>query len=348
MLQCIPKNIIIRMPNWIVDFVMATTILPEIRKKFPSAKITAMCKDPLGSLLQKDPNIDELFCFHKPTKNLFQRKERKSIIEKLKMGQYDLGILLTNSFSSAWWFWLGQVKYRLGYQAHFRKLLLNLPVPFPKTLKNQHQILSYKMLLESLDIPVTQTKPYLYISADEVTVAKKLLTQRGYEEGFPLVGMHASAAYGKAKCWPQSKFQELAKKLLEENPSLYIVFFGDSFASSTVKEIVASLSERAINLAGKTSLRDLGALLRSCKVFLTNDSGPMHMAAALQVPTVALFGSTSDILTGPEYGEKAIVINKKVSCSPCFKRECVRDFLCMKSIDVEEVLSHVKSFLKDG
>ncbi len=88
MLQCIPKNIIIRMPNWIVDFVMATTILPEIRKKFPSAKITAMCKDPLGSLLQKDPNIDELFCFHKPTKNLFQRKERKSIIEKLKMGQY--------------------------------------------------------------------------------------------------------------------------------------------------------------------------------------------------------------------------------------------------------------------
>lgn len=335
------ENILVRMPNWIGDLVMATPVLADLRKAFPKAKITAMCKKPLCDLLKKDEAIDELFCFAKPSNNFVRREDLRDIIAKIQSGHHDVGILLTNSFSSAWWFWLGKVERRIGYAAHFRSLLLTDRLSFSN--EKEHQTVTYKRLLAPLGVPISDTAPRLYVSEKEVEESKALLYQRGYVKGKKLVGINPGAAYGSAKCWPVEHFRQLAGKLLKETDA-HVVFFGDASTVSLVKEISRGLPKRVIDLAGITSLRELSCIIKDCNVLVTNDSGPMHIGAAFQVPLVALFGSTDEELTGP-YGQKKSVINKHVKCSPCFKRVCPIDFPCMKGISVEEVFERVSAYV---
>ncbi len=334
-----PMNLIVRMPNWIGDLVMATPVLADLRAHFPDASITAMCRRPLCELIAKDPNIDELFCFAKPPGGFARREEQRGIVEKLRTGKYDVGVLLTNSFSSAWLLWQGRVKRRVGAKGHWRKWLLSDVVREPDP---EHEVISYKRILQPLGIKISNTKPQLYVSEEEVSTAKQLLTQRGYKPGKRLVGINPGASYGSAKCWPVERFRALALELLRKD--IYLVFFGDSSTSNLVKEICQGLPERAMNLAGMTSLRELMCIIRDCNVLVTNDSGPMHIGAAFGTPLVALFGSTDDKLTGP-YGQPESVIHKRPSCSPCFKRVCPIDFRCMKAIEVSEVVSKVERLL---
>lgn len=329
------ENILVRMPNWIGDLVMATPVLTDLRRHFPKAAITAMCKAPLCELLQEDQSIDELYCFHKPA-NDFARRRSRDIVAKIQAGKYDIGVLLTNSFSSAWQFWQGGVKRRIGYAKHWRRLLLTDSVV--ETGK-EHQVLRYKRLLEPLGISQSDSMPRLYLKAQEKEESKKILEAQGYVRGKKLIGIHPGAAYGAAKRWPADRFRALAMRLLLETDA-YVVFFGDA----SVKEIAQGLPERVIDLSGVTTLRQLACLIQDCTVFLTNDSGPMHMADALQVPIVALFGSTDAEVTGP-YGQKESVIYKKVPCSPCFKRVCPIDFPCMKGISVDDVLERIHSYV---
>lgn len=332
-----PENIIVRMPNWVGDLVMATPVLADLKKAFPTASITAMCKKPMCELLEKDEAVDEVFCFARAKNEFSRRVDLRDIIAKIDVGKYDLGILLTNSFSSAWWFWQGKVKRRIGYRAHFRRILLTDPLSMPK--EKMHQVVKYKRILEPLGIPVSQTTPRLYLGDEEIDESKELLYQRGYKKGKKLIGINPGAAYGSAKCWPKERFRELAMKLLLETDA-YIVFFGDTKTASLVKEIAGGLPERVINLAGVTSLRELACIIKDCSILVTNDSGPMHIGAALEVPLVALFGSTDDEATGP-YGQKENVVNKRVKCSPCMKRVCPIDFRCMKEISVDEIVERV-------
>ena len=336
-------NILIRMPNWIGDLVMATPILTDVRKKFPDASITAMCRRPVCDLLKLDDSIDELFCFTKPANGFLRRDEHRDIIEKIKTGKYDVGILLTNSFSSAWTFWQGNVKRRIGFIKHLRSYLLTDPLPMPKK-GTEHEVDVYKRLLLPLGIPHSETPPRLVVSEAEMAAAKELLYQQGFSKGAPLVGINPGASYGSAKCWPPERFRELALHLLAKNKDASIVFFGDASTSPLVKQICQGLSNRVIDLAGVTSLRELACLIQACTVLVTNDSGPMHIAAALNTPVVALFGSTDDRATGP-YGQAESVIHKRPSCYPCFERVCPLDFRCMKEISVQEVVDKVLPYV---
>lgn len=333
-------NILVRMPNWIGDLVMATPVLTDLRKAFPESSITAMCRSPICELLREDASLDELFCFTKPTNNFLKREEKRDIISKMKGGKYDLGILLTNSFSSAWWFWQGGVKRRIGFASNLRSFLLTDSPAYPKG--KMHQVDVYKKLLEPLGISKSESSPRLYVSEKEVEESKELLFQRGYARGKKLVGINPGAAYGTAKCWPPERYCDLAKQLLEED--VFVVFFGDAASYDLVKAICQGLPSKVMNLAGVTSLRELACLIKDCDVLVTNDSGPMHIAAAFGTPLVALFGSTDDQATGP-YGHSSSVITKRVSCSPCLKRVCPIDFRCMTQISVEEVARKVREKL---
>lgn len=329
-------NIIVRMPNWIGDLIMATPVLTDLRKAFPQASITAMCRSPICELLREDESIDELFCFTKPTNNFLRREEKRDIISKIKAGKYDLGVLLTNSFSSAWWFWQGGVKKRVGYAANLRSFLLTDGLAHSEG--KVHQVNAYKKLLEPLGFSQSGSPPRLFVLENEIEESKELLFQRGYTRGQKLVGINPGAAYGTAKCWPPERYRALAVRLLQEDVS--VVFFGDAASNDLVKEICQGLPSRVMNLAGVTSLRELACLIKDCDVLVTNDSGPMHIAAAFGTPLVALFGSTDDVVTGP-YGHSSSVITKRVGCSPCLKRVCPIDFRCMKQISVEEVEKEV-------
>lgn len=338
-----PKHIIVRMPNWLGDLVMATPILTDLRHHWPEAKITAMCQGALGAVIQEDPHIDHLLNFKRP-KGWFSCQVNQEIVRPLKKGEFDLGILMTNSLSSAYWFWRGHIQNRVGYATHGRSLLLNYPIPFPTQRKSQHLVITYKMLVEPLGIPISQTAPRLYVTKQEQQVARERLASYGIQSSDLIIGINPGAAYGSAKCWLPERFKQLSYRLLDYS-RLKIIFFGDKAGAPLVQDICAGLpSDRVIDLAAKTTLRELLACIQTCHLFLTNDSGPMHVASALGIPLIALFGSTSNVATGPYQGGK--VIHKHVPCSPCYRRECPIDFRCMTRIGVQEVYDEIQNFLK--
>lgn len=337
-----PINIVVRMPNWIGDAVMATPVLADLRSRWPKARITAMCQGVIAHLFKHDHNIDEVMAFQRPS-GWIPHLHHGIVIDELRFGQYDLGILLTNSFSSAWWFWQGKVENRIGFACNCRSMMLTKAVPFPKTKETQHLVITYKMLLAPLDIPVSNTDPYLVVSRDEREAAWDLLKRCGAIRGKTvIVGINPGAAYGTAKCWLPERFHAVTERLLTD-PNVLVLYFGDAAGAPLINDICKGFPERVINLAGKTSLREFLALIQACNALLTNDSGPMHIASALNVPLLALFGSTSDVKTGPYKNGK--VIHKHVECSPCYKRVCPIDFRCMKRIEVDEVYQELKAIL---
>lgn len=336
------SNIIVRMPNWIGDLVMALPALVSLREAFPHSKLTAMVVNPLGELLEKDPHIDELFCFDKP-KGMSRRSDKRDIVEKIAQGKYDLGILLTNSLSSAWWFWQGKVRERIGYATQGRSLLLTKKVEMTETVTRQHLTKTYQEILAPLGIAYHKRAPKLYLTQEEILEARQALMHFGAASDKPLIGINPTAAYGPSKCWLPERFREVALKMLEKS-SATLLFFGDVESAPLVREICSGLCERAINLAGLTSLRELMAFIYLCDVLLTNDSGPMHMGAALSTEIVALFGSTDEVVTGPYQGR---VLHKKVDCSPCFKKQCPIDFRCMKAITTDETVDILLKMIRD-
>lgn len=336
-----PKKLIIRMPNWLGDLVMATPVIKDLRTRFPDAQITAMAQSNVAAVLAKDPHIDELYSFSRPSAWL-RRIENRDVVGALRKGHYDMGLLLTHSFSSAWAFWRGKVHSILGYEGHWRKYLLdkalsNIPKEDPR-----HQVLRYKLLLEPLGISPSETKPYLVVDQDEIQAAWERLHDLGINKEHIIVGINPGAAYGSAKCWLPERFQEVAKRLVED-PRVRILFFGDRAGASLVQNICVGLPNTVVNLAARTTLRELIALLELCSVVLTNDSGPMHIASAVGTPLLALFGSTSDVATGPyDCGQ---VIHKHVECSPCYRRTCPIDFRCMTRIEVDEVYQKLQEII---
>ncbi|MEX0961287.1 MAG: lipopolysaccharide heptosyltransferase II [Simkaniaceae bacterium] len=331
------------MPNWIGDLVMATPLLQDIRGAYPKAEITAMVKKPLSELLLKDPNINELFSFSKSGK-FFRRDEKCQLIEKLRKGKYDLGLLTPNSFSSAYLFWQGRVERRVGFKGHFRRYLLTDVASTPQKVKAQHLVKTYKALLKPLSIPLSKTAPKLYLEEEEKNRAWALLKRFSISSEMTLIGINPGAAYGSAKCWLPERFATVAKKLVERDSNVVVLFFGDRSHWDLIKKICSNLPPRVLNLAGLTTLRELMALISLCRAFITNDSGPMHVAEALGIPLVALFGSTDEVVTGPY--EKGEVIHKHVNCSPCFNRICPIDFRCMKEIASDEVLEKIYALLE--
>lgn len=326
------KNIIIRMPNWIGDIVMATPVISDIRDRYRDSKITVMCQKKDLGLLENDKNIDSMLSFEKKGGRI-----SKEVVQKVKEGRYDLGILLTNSLSSALFFYFGRVSEKIGYGGNFRSFFLDVVLKRSKEV--EHLVVTYKRILkEGLGIEVSKRGPKLFL--DGKIDYKALLRSYGVR-GKRVVGINALARYGEAKCWPPERFLELAKRLLQD-PDLYILFFGEREAFSFIKRLCMYLDFRAINLAGKTDIKELMGLINECDLFLSNDSGPMHIADALGVEVIAIFGSTSDKITGPFSGE---VVKREVECSPCFKRRCMGDFRCMNLIGVDEVFERVEKAL---
>ncbi len=338
----LPKNIIVRMPNWLGDAVMATPVLADLKSRFKNAKITAMCQSNIAPLLKNDPNIDDVLSYAKPN-GWIHRVTHPEVIESLRRGKYDLGILLTNSFSSAWLFFAGKVQNRIGFDGNYRNMLLNKSVPFPENMETQHLVTTYKMLLAPVGVPISKNLPKLYVSFEESEIADDLLNNLKINPKInTIIGINPGAAYGSAKCWLPERFKALNERLLKD-PNTYIIYFGDQAGTSLVNDICKETNDRVINLAGKTTIRNLMALIQKCSLFLTNDSGPMHIASALGTKLIALFGSTSDVKTGPFGNSK--IIHKHVECSPCYKRVCPIDFRCMTKISVEEVYQEIQKLL---
>ena len=356
-----PSRILVRSTNWLGDAVMSTPALLRLREKFPGAHIALLTPEKLRELWLHHPALDETISFL-PGENIF------SIGKKLRSGKFDLALVLPNSPRSAMEVFCARIPRRIGYARPWRNFFLTQIVPTrpghslmhkrsateiqqlisgagwkPAPL-TAHQIHDYLHLVGALGAITEPLATQLFVTADEVDAAKKKF---GLDKIIaPIFGLNPGAEYGPAKRWPVERFIAAAKEIQQRTNCAWLVF-GSKGDVEIARQIESAISNRqsATNVAAKTSLRELMAALKICRVLLTNDTGPMHVAAALGTPVVAPFGSTSPELTGPGLpgDPRHHLIKSDAPCSPCFLRECPIDFRCMNGISVERIVEAVLS-----
>ncbi|MBI5888717.1 MAG: lipopolysaccharide heptosyltransferase II [Deltaproteobacteria bacterium] len=353
------KRILVRAPNWIGDAVMCLPAVAALKAAYPDAEITALTRGRAVPVFENNPAIAEVMEYdangrHKGvTGRLRLRKE-------IKARGFDMAVLFQNAFDAAFVSFISGIPERIGYVRDLRRRFLTRPVAATAEIKKRHQVFYYLNIIKELDAAEASKPPtpVIRLKDEEIRWADEFLRQNGIKkEAEPpegaqplqgaLIGAAPGASYGPAKRWPAAGFAEVLRRLSEEYNGVPVIFGGvdDAGACRDAAELIAG---RVINLAGRTTLRQCMALLSRLKVFVTNDSGLMHVAAALGVPTVAVFGSTDAALTGP-VGRAARVVEKKIECAPCFKRECAYGhYRCLKGVDAADVIKAARSLLKEA
>jgi len=361
------KRILIRGANWLGDAVMTTPALLRVREKFPDAHIALLTPEKLAELWLNHPAINETIAFS-PAEGVF------SVAKKLRAGKFQTALVLPNSPRSALEVFLARIPGRLGYSRPWRNWFLTKAIaPRADAVKMRKRTESeIKALITAnpQSLPrmpqfspsVHQSREYLHLAAavlganpeplpaalfvttQEVDAARQKFALSAIAN--PIFGINPGAEYGPAKRWPIERYIAAAKEVQKKTNCAWIVFGGRN-ESDLAGQIQSALGSAPIfNVAGRTSLRELMSLMKLCRVFLTNDTGPMHAAAALGVPVVAIFGSTSPELTAPLVPNDSLlkILRTDVPCSPCFLRECPIDFRCMNGISVEQAVDAVQSY----
>lgn len=337
-------NILIRGTNWIGDSVMTLPAIRAIRRAYPDARISLLVNHWVADIFRGSSDIDEVILYEEDHRGTVGKL---NLVRMLKQKRFDSAILLQNAFDAALIAWLARIPERIGYNRDLRGPLLTRAIPVNRTSK-KHQVYYYLDLIKSVGINAEDADPYIVLSDKEREDARRLLHSSSLTDSKSrLIGISPGASYGSAKRWPGERFASLIDMITSVLQG-HVVIFGSPEEAGIAGEIVGLVREEkahVINLAGKTDIRELAAIIAECDAFVTNDSGPMHMASALLVPTVAVFGSTDAEATGP-FGEGHRTITKKLPCSPCLRRECPEGHLrCMTGITAEEVFSALKEVI---
>lgn len=329
------QRLLVRAPNWLGDAVMALPALGAVRRAFEGRTIILAAIPAIAPVFEEGTAAapDEIITL-----------DRARETEQLKAARADGVLLLTNSFGSAWRASRIGAAERWGYRADWRGWLLTRAVRRPR--RRVHQVEYYLELMRALELQVPadlDPKPRIVARSGTLAQADVMLAAAGLAPGQPIVGFAPGAAYGHAKRWPPDRVAQVMAALSRQGAAAVIV--GAAADRDTGRAIESSLppGARVVNLIGRTSLRQLVGIVARCAAFVSNDSGAMHIAAALGVPLTALFGPTDERETAP--AGHADVIVRDVFCRPCMLHECPIDHRCMKRIDVETVLSSVTRHL---
>ena len=310
---------------------LSVPAIKAVRSHFPDARITLLVRPWVAGLFASASFIDNVWSEPKATGLGEWIRTAKAIRGK----RFDLAVLLPNSFESALTVWAAGIPERVGYRTDGRSLLLSRSVR-PSSAR-QHQLVYYLRLVS--ETFGTSTEPELQINAtkDETAGARRLLEQEGIGAGKSFLVANPGAAFGGAKRWHEDRFAAAADRLAEEL-DLEVAIIGSESERTIGESVRDRMKLGAAVLSGKTSLETLVGLLAEASLIVTNDSGPMHIAAALGTPTVAVFGSTDAEITSP-VGPNTSVVRHAVDCSPCMLRECPIDHRCMDAVTVAEVCS---------
>jgi len=330
---------LVRMPNWIGDAVLARPALESLRRNYPKAGIWLLAADWVKDLFQGNGLLAGIL-------PLGQARGPRALARRareLKAQGFDVGLLLTNSFASALLFSLARIPQRWGYRRDGRGLLLTQGIPVPEFGPPKHQVHYYLDLLKGLGLKVAAPELRTSLPEEDKHAAGQSLRALGLNLKRPLVILNPGAAYGPAKRWPAERFAALGA-LLQQKKKAEILITGSPAEEKLAADIASRLPRRPAVLAGQTSLRQLLGFIGQAQLFVTNDTGPMHLANILSVPVVALFGPTDPAVTGP-FHPPAIVMKKEAACWPCFYRACPYDHRCLTDIQTEEVWAEAQKFL---
>jgi heptosyltransferase-2 len=327
------NRLLVRAPNWLGDAVMALPALEAVRRAFEGRTIIVAAASSVAPLFEeRTPAGPDGIIAIDPARERSQ----------LRGAHADGILLLPNSFGSAWLARRSGAPERWGYRASGRGWLLTRGVPRPRT--RVHQIQYYLELARGLGMDAPDTRPRIDPRPVTVEQAASLLAAAGLAPGDTIVGFAPGAAYGSAKRWPPDRVAEVIAAIARRGAAAVLVGVGADRDTGRAIESSLPSGTRVVNLIGRTTLRQLVGVVARCAAFVSNDSGAMHIAAALGVPLTALFGPTDERVTAP--AGDADVLVRDVFCRPCLLRECPIDHRCMKRIDVDAVLHSVTGHLK--
>ena len=327
----------VRATNWVGDAVMSLPALEVLRSKFPQSEIVLVSKPWVSEVYLNHPAVRRQIVYDPDGQHRGPQGFWK-LVQTLRAERFDLAILLQNAFHAAWMAWLAGIPRRIGYARDGRSFLLQQPVEVPPPSAYGHQAYYYLQLLFRaglIDKPERVKEIHLQVVDSEKQWANRYLSALSLGGPRFLVGLNPGASFGPAKRWPAERFAALADRLIGALDA-DVLIFGSREERPLAEEIAHAMEHTPAVVAGETTLRQLMALQAQCRLIVTNDSGPMHLAAALGVPLVAIFGSTDERATGP-LGSPIRIVKDRVECSPCGLRECPIDFRCMRNITVDDV-----------
>jgi heptosyltransferase-2 len=345
------RKILVRATNWVGDAVMSLPALHALREQFPQAHIAILAKPWVADLYGREPFCNEVIPYE-PARGWAGWRERWHIARKLQARKFDCAILLQNAFEAALIAYLARIPVRIGYNRDARRLLLTKAIPVPKAAEIPlHQRFYYLELLKRAKVIdcYSESVAVRLSGAKQAADAGRAQLQSFGVQG-RVVGVSAGAAYGSAKRWIPERFAEAAAKIAQEIGASTVAVFGSEAERAVCETVCRETNRRdvkCVNFAGRTTLGEFIEMAAACDVYLTNDSGPMHVASALGVPTVAIFGATDDHATGPA-GVNSQVVREPVECSPCLLRECPIDHRCMTRVSAEQVTRAARNLLEES
>ena len=336
------NNILIRATNWVGDAVMTLPALEAVRENFQSASITVLARPWVAPVFENHPAVNDIIIYNRHDgfkKNISEFFHLSNLIRK---NRYDLAILFQNAFEAALLAYTGRVIYRLGFDSDGRGLLLTHGIKRSSEIFSVHQVEYYLSILKAVGLSAESRNPVIHLSEKDIAKAQNLLESEGISKNDFILGISPGAIFGNAKRWPFERFAKIAD-MASERWGAKVIILGSKKEKDIGDQMAGIMRNNAIDFCGNTSLGEAMGLIAKSSFFVTNDSGLMHVAAALGVPTLAIFGSTDHVATGPR-GSKTKIIRHDIACSPCLKPECPTDFKCMLSIEPEEVWDEMEKF----
>lgn len=336
----LPRKILVRAPNWIGDAVMCEPAVSGLRSLFPEAELVMLAKPAVAELFLSHPGLHSVLVYD-DKKAHAGISGKWSLAGMLRRHRFDLAVLLQNAFEAAFLTWLAGIPRRYGYATDGRVFFLTEPVAVPNGPVPVHQVEYYWNLLKPLGLAGGAPLPTLLVSADEKQTVDVRLASAGINSSDLIIGINPGSTYGSAKRWSSDRFAEVARRLVRrleqaESAHVAVVILGAKGEESLGKDVAAQIGGRSVVLSGATTIRELMAVVKRCRLLITNDTGPMHIATACGVPVVAVFGPTDWRTTAP-YGQERSIVREAVDCAPCLLRECPIDHRCMTRIPVDRV-----------
>ncbi len=339
------NNILIIKPSSIGDVIHALPFLKAIRGRYPNAAISWLINRGIDEIIRDNPNLDNVILFDRKRWGGFDNigykfKGLAEFIRELRHKRFDLVIDLQGLFRSGIITYLSGADYRIGFAnaREFSPIFYNYKVSHPPI--EMHAVDRYLFIAKELGSDISKKDFKINIPEKEKGYAAGLISK---VKKRPLIAINPSARW-EAKMWPLKRYAELTDAIaskLKAQP----VLIGSREDEVRINELLSMVQSKPLNLSGKTSLLQLSALLKKADLLITNDSGPMHIAAAVGTPVVAIFGPTRPVRTGP-YGNGHVVLQSDLSCVNCLKKRC-NDLKCMEAITVDDVLTAVKGILKN-
>jgi heptosyltransferase II len=342
-------KILVRATNWVGDAIMALPALRALRGRFLDAQISIVAR-PYVADIYRDQGICDRLVAYDPRGSHAGLAGRERLAGELRAEKFDLALLLQNAFDAAWLAWRAGARERIGYARDGRSILLTKAVPVPRPGETPaHEQFYYLELLRRaglVDNPMAEKFISLNVNPQAKEQARERLAAAGVRASGMRIAVGAGASYGSAKCWPPERFAQVADQMKAQFDA-DVILFGTAAETPVTSAIASGMKHAPIDLAGKTTIAELPALLSQCHLFIGNDSGAMHVAAAVGLPVVAVFGPTDPDGTAPVTPQRTIV-QEKPYCSPCFLRRCPTDHRCMTRVTPDSVATAAHTWLKSA